>query len=178
MTTNSACCVINAVGFDGKEYPTFVTHRKQACVAIPTQWSTTRDTLGNTNNTIDQSKITVISRIVGPEPFAFVYAIGDGGVCGGQNIIQSKEIHGGRYHSISFPYGFPVGKLKYTRARIQNPVPSNGAVNVEAPMFTLEGEFYDKEGFEELEKMENFCVLLPDNVIQFHSAGCGLLYSN
>lgn len=147
MTTYPSFSLVPSLAFDGKEYLTFVTHRKQKKVELSTTWNSTTDVLGNVNYHIDPSKITVISRIMGPEAFELRYAVGGGGPCPGQNSIKSHVGGGGRYHYISFPYGFPVGKLKYTKAWIQNPNPPKGPVNAIAPMFTIQGEFYDEDSF-------------------------------
>lgn len=114
----------------------------------------------------------MIARIVGPEAFELRYAVG-GGLCGGHNSIKSQE-HSG-YHYISFPYGFPVGRLKYTKVWIHNPEPPT-AVNTSATTFTIEGELYDQDSCEDLDAIKNLFVLLPDNVIAFTKYGCGKLF--
>jgi hypothetical protein len=181
MANYPSFSLVPSLAFDGKEYLTFVTHRKQQKkVQLATTWSTTTDKSGNPNNCIDRSKVTVISRIVGPEEFTFRYAVPSGGPCGGYNDIKSQVYNGGHYHYVSFPYGFPVGKLKYTKAWIHNPNPSNplsNPTNAAAPTFTIQGEFYDAESFEDLDDAKKFHVLTPNNVILFHEMGCGMLYS-
>ncbi len=151
MATYPSFSLVKTLAFDGKEYLTFVTHRKQKKVELRTTWSTTKDVLGNHNNCIDRSKVTIISRIVGPEEFEIRYATGGGGPCVGYNSIKSQVGGGGRYHYISFPYGFPVGKLKYTNTWIHNPAPPKDAVNTSAPVFTIQGELYDQESFYDLD---------------------------